>query len=307
MCYAITNLVPRTHRYLFRRRLVGLCSLFHVACLETLSEETLSLPCLAHHYLDGDLIDWLYAFPGDSDDEESALDFVETVGIYKGRVRETRNKPRLRAPRHKTGQCLIWCQMLVTGRFTEGHMIIQPQHQRMWGCLQEAFTSCYDAMIVRNTKFPYPFIIIMKLLVGIVCVLIPLAIHVIPLNERSKDDQVQCMCGFSSSQNEEDGGDFRLVFVRRDTFSLESCHRVEFSMWHSKIRWLLIVPLPPQGRLLHWKLILGCMVSFSYVSLVTLAESLQDPFGLDHYDHPMEQFQVDMDLCGRGGGKLVLW
>ena len=84
------------------------------------------------------MLDWLYPYEGDSDDEETALDFAETVGLPGSRYRTTKSaneKPRRRAPRNKTGQCLIWLQMLVTGRFTEGHIIIQPQHSRMWMCL----------------------------------------------------------------------------------------------------------------------------------------------------------------------------
>ena len=58
-------------------------------------------------------------------------------------------------------------------------------------CLQDAFTACYDAMIIRNTRFPYPFVIIMKLLVCITIMMIPLAIHVIPLTEHDKNEQAR--------------------------------------------------------------------------------------------------------------------
>jgi len=155
--YTVTTSMDR---WLFRRRVAGLVSLMHASACEEL-HEACQFESLALTFLDPDAMLEFFGIESNKSD-------VELLHCQDAPFRD------------RVSQCFAWMVMLITGRFAGGnHMVAAPIVSRLYVMLEDGYKAFYDAMIVRNTKFPSPFTTIIYISVGLLCVVVPLAIHVV--------------------------------------------------------------------------------------------------------------------------------
>lgn len=60
---------------------------------------------------------------------------------------------------------------------------------------------------------------------------------------------------------------------------------------------LIPIVIHPMLDFLLWKFFL-CMVGmYGYMVTARVAQMLEDPFGTDTFDHPLDQYQIDFDMA----------
>ncbi|CAD7933538.1 unnamed protein product [Amoebophrya sp. A25] len=90
--------------------------------------------------------------------------------------------------------------------------------------------------------------------------------------------------------------DYHAAMVVRSTpFPLAFVRMLDFALFLVKI----IIPLVVHqtGLPLHWGIPLVCFCVYGFFGIGRVAIELEQPYGSDYYDHPLENWQLDFDIC----------
>ncbi|CAD7943703.1 unnamed protein product [Amoebophrya sp. A25] len=208
----------------FRLRLASLYSLLHAEALKELGS-MVELPCLGSRMLNQKQVQMSLGGPAGAFDANGRL----PRGL-QGRYSSDTIAHNVPATRNGVAQCYIWVVMLTSGRFSGAHHLSPPVIARLYSLLDEGIASYFDALVVRTTPFPYPFMQIINFGLFLIKIIVPVVVH-------------------------------------------------------------------QTGVALVWAIPLTCCCVFGFFGIGRVAEELEQPFGSDFYDHPLENWQIDFDLC----------
>ncbi|CAD7937296.1 unnamed protein product [Amoebophrya sp. A120] len=207
----------------FRLRMAGVCSLLHAEALKELGS-MVELPCLGSRVLNQKQVQMTLGGPAGAFDQHGRL----PKGL-QGRYSSESVAHNVPATRNGVAQGYIWTVMLISGRFNQ-HMLASPIIARLYALLDDGVASYFDALVVRTTPFPFPFMQIINFGLFLIKIIVPVVVH-------------------------------------------------------------------QTGVPLIWAIPLTCCCVFGFFGIGRVAEELEQPFGSDFYDHPLENWQIDFDLC----------